>query len=395
MAKETNLTIKIPKDLVVFKRQCKQDNASKDYPLSFLTYDGTDAAAAKRKETASNWSKGYRDTKFLGEFPLTNEPLEGFKIPDQVSRWSTSNVAWRIEDPRGFTVEIYSGNLMNIIKQCTIENGVINAPCVWGRDGGNNVLIPTCSEEFKTAQKNTERVAKTVTEVPLGSKVVLKNGLKGIYLGFLRIFRFGSPDDGGKIFFEKKRRHLYMANGEIKAYSEIYATEILKAGTMTQEECVKEINERLQETDHSIYDGRGDRFYGVVAVLDTDKLPEYEIFTEEFFSLDAVVNHNSRISYQHLMIQYHGVEHLLVEYRSGWSSTPPNIYVNKILERTPTSIKIAKETRREEWRGFFNQPTREWEATVSGMIDNRAWPSCKFFKLRVRIAGFDQPLRRY
>jgi hypothetical protein len=58
-----------------------------------------------------------------------------------VSRYSTSNKFFRVEDPRGFELEIDVNNLLDLIEHHTIVQGTIMEPLVWARYGGNSELL--------------------------------------------------------------------------------------------------------------------------------------------------------------------------------------------------------------------------------------------------------------
>lgn len=77
-----------------------------------------------------------------------NSPTTGFYVGCSVSRWSTSNKLFRVEDPRGFTVEIPTDNLATLLHHTTVIKGVVQEPCVWGRDGANHILLPINSEPY-------------------------------------------------------------------------------------------------------------------------------------------------------------------------------------------------------------------------------------------------------
>ena len=117
-----NHSIKIPeKHYITFS-----SGRGEDAPLAFMTPYGTDSAAKKRMDTADRWAGGWGQQKLSIE-PKTvnNELLSGFKILTNVQRYSTSNVVWRILDPRGFELEISSGNMSMLLGLTTIENGTL------------------------------------------------------------------------------------------------------------------------------------------------------------------------------------------------------------------------------------------------------------------------------
>lgn len=121
--------------------------------LGFATPNTGDYAFKKRKATVDGWAE-----KELAPMDLDNKPTHGFKIVDTVSRYSTSNKFFRVEDPRGFELEIDVNNLLDLIEHHTIVQGAIMEPLVWARYGGNNYLISSNSEEYKHYKNGPVRV---------------------------------------------------------------------------------------------------------------------------------------------------------------------------------------------------------------------------------------------
>lgn len=62
---------------------------------------------------------------------IDNPPQVGFRIQNMVSRHASSNKLWRILDPRGFELEISSGNLEALLFSCVIDRGLIVDECIW------------------------------------------------------------------------------------------------------------------------------------------------------------------------------------------------------------------------------------------------------------------------
>ena len=121
--------------------------------LGFATPNTGDYAFKKRKETVDGWAE-----KDLAPMDLDNKPTHGFKIVDTVSRYSTSNKFFRIEDPRGFELEIDVSNLLDLIEHHTIVQGSIMEPLVWARYGSNNYLVSSNTEEYKHYKNGPVRV---------------------------------------------------------------------------------------------------------------------------------------------------------------------------------------------------------------------------------------------
>jgi hypothetical protein len=167
-------------------------------PLGFATPYEENAAGRKRQETVNKWLGEYsydylnsvRVKNKVNTKIIENTPAPGFKITDDVKRvyWGGGNVVWRVEDPRGFELEIQSNNLMAMIQSCGIEEGgLIPGNCVWGRSGGDNILLHETSDEYKDAVKAAEtlKAPKQVGKASrqIGALYRRVDGSLGIYLG--------------------------------------------------------------------------------------------------------------------------------------------------------------------------------------------------------------------
>lgn len=108
---------------------------------------------------------------------LDNVPLSGYEFSKEVRRhgWNGGNVVWRVKDPRGFELEISSSNLARIIDCSVIKEGRIEEPCIWGRAGAANVLLPISSDIYKSANKRTEQTNNKISlkDINLGDVVQL------------------------------------------------------------------------------------------------------------------------------------------------------------------------------------------------------------------------------
>lgn len=178
-------------------------------PLAFATpYEDT-VAGKKRQETVRSWGRhaeyvdGRYTTTECETRLIDNVPVTGFKITDDIKRvyWGGGNVVWRVEDPRGFELEIQSANLMALLRTCGIQpSGLIPGRCVWGREGSTNVLLHEDSDEFRTAVQAAENL-KTPKQVGSGSRHVgrayrLRTGQTAIFLGKLTAVCLDYTDSG-------------------------------------------------------------------------------------------------------------------------------------------------------------------------------------------------------
>lgn len=142
------------------------------------------------RDKIDDWaSYGAGSKTKLNSIIIDNTPMTGFRI----SR-SQINAGWyqtpdfiRVEDPRGFEVDITIPNMIMLTDNNILDNGEIMQECIWGRDNAINVLLPVNSTPYKEAIQNTDRQTTHVhvSKLKLGDHVVLKNGMKGRYMGKL------------------------------------------------------------------------------------------------------------------------------------------------------------------------------------------------------------------
>ena len=191
------MSIKIPEQYYMGRRKCG---------LAFITPDGKDKAAEKRKATVDSWAKQREgewvtNPKFVEQGndrfnadlhrrqiyvttkkdlstyeTFDNTPVSGFKLCKVVGRWSTQNKAFEIEDPRGFRIQIYSNNMVEICQQGGIADGKFIGAYVYGREGAHNVLLPIGSDIYKEAAALTTDVAApkiSIRQLSIGDKVTI------------------------------------------------------------------------------------------------------------------------------------------------------------------------------------------------------------------------------
>lgn len=155
--------IKIHNKLWFVKRVSPYKDDDKD--LAYMTYYEDNSAFEARKETGTSWAEwGKRGTVLTSAVPeiVDNNPVSGFKIGDSVSRWSTQNKLFRVRDPRGFVVEVPTGNISTILQHTAVLQGEIQGECVWAREGSNHILLSVDSEPYKAA---LEVIKKHETEL--------------------------------------------------------------------------------------------------------------------------------------------------------------------------------------------------------------------------------------
>ena len=284
-------------------------NFADDMPLAFMTVYGTDKAAKNRMATADSWV-----TRSNGVLPVKNiwdnEPLTGFTIAKIARRWTTSNVLWRVNDPRGFQLEISSGNMSYLIGLCDIVKGVIQEELMWVRDGKDNYLLPTNSEEFKTYKRNSKAKKSNtkISDVTVGDRISLLTGETGIYLGMYSCVKLGSSYRAGDLI-SVKRHHIIRdesVDDEIRyvAKSSWKGISIDKQGEGEDKDYSDEINENIADlkTPNGAHYVCKDKFNVEEALQTVDTIP-YVPKTDHYAWNRYFVNYKDRLFqasfYQH------------------------------------------------------------------------------------------------
>lgn len=290
----------IPKKLYV-TMQYRGDTGNQDGILGFASPYTQDDAFSKRKITQDHWAYGSGlnidirpddavtvagtgasngrqcDAGVLFAtncFPriVRNEPLEGFQLAHSVRRhgWSgKGNVLWRITDPRGFDLEITSENFASLLDCVTLARGVIQGPCIWGRMGPRNILLPENSEPYQQAVKLTQKVSRQVSlrDVQRGDLVeIISNRVpqehqKCYFLGkviLVKAERNHAPAGNFTGVFElagrQEERYVIesVLDGSYHALNSVKISEILERRTepLTPDEAAARCNSRLQADEN-------------------------------------------------------------------------------------------------------------------------------------------------
>ena len=159
---------------------------------------------------------GWRD-KTIPTEEIDNIPTSGFVLNKGIQRggWShfSSNRSMiRIYDPRGVEFEITPQNLVWILMHVDCSKKEIQDKLVYAWDGKNLVLLPSSSEEYKSAQKFTKLKDKKVfTKELKEGRLYLDNKQKEyVYLG-KRLFydRSRSYDIRTKLNTIGKNQHVF------------------------------------------------------------------------------------------------------------------------------------------------------------------------------------------
>lgn len=122
-----------------------------------VPYDNT-KASKKRQETVNYWANNKEECRIID-----NTPTRGFKLLEVATRYRTNNKLFRVQDPRGFELEISADCLLELAQNSTIVKGEIIEECVWAQHNGV-WLMPTSSEEYKLWTKQAVKGEKTKIE---------------------------------------------------------------------------------------------------------------------------------------------------------------------------------------------------------------------------------------
>lgn len=195
-------------------------------PLAFITPYGTDKPAKQRMETVRCWSN--EDSTEI----IDNVPLNGFKISREIRRWSTSNVVWRIEDPRGFELEISSGNMAYLLSECVFNHGVIEDDLIWCRDGAQNFLLPVKSDEYADYELHTQciKAGLKIKDINIGDHIRLASGESGKYLGGYHLIQNDTDYSYNMIIYSTRKYILLTEDGDYVMKSLLKDIQLIKKG---------------------------------------------------------------------------------------------------------------------------------------------------------------------
>lgn len=172
--------------------------------LAYLTYlefgkDGNvNSQTKKRLQSGASWALDYLDYYKIDDYlpyglTFDNEPTVGFYIGDSVSRWTTQNKLFRVLDPRGFTIELSTGNIATLLHYTTVTNGYVQEPCVYCYEAGKHFLLPVNSELYSEVSQEIADYQSAKANVISPKKLVAGqmyenlNGEFGYYLGCFNI----------------------------------------------------------------------------------------------------------------------------------------------------------------------------------------------------------------
>lgn len=197
--------------------------------LAYVIY--YDEKGKLRKEASwESWRK-----KEIDPQEYDNEPMDGFvlnkKVGGYAGDWGNFRQAYvRVYDPRGFEFEITVPNLLYILENTSsIKGKGLEGSFVYGWDGTDLVLVPTCSPDYgslsKLNEKRFDHEAIKAKDLKIGAIYLTKQNTRLIYMGrFDHYEQYGYWFDG-KFFSTYARMDKYAKknNLEVKTRSQFYS----------------------------------------------------------------------------------------------------------------------------------------------------------------------------
>jgi len=337
----TNHNIKIPeKHYVTFQGR------QKNVPIGFLTPFGTDSGAKKRMATADNWAGGWgRNKTDIDSKTVDNVLMSGFKVAHSVSRYSTSNVVWRILDPRGFELEISSPNMSDLIGITTIEQGEIQDRCIWSRQGANNVLLTENDPVYLQAIENSKRIEKKISlrDVKIGNTIVLLNGMVGQYMGCFHLVSMSYGDtynrknEPAKVEIAKTPKHFFYIKGtgtghaEGDTYMGISSPKIAEISdasiVLDIKDTERTINEKFASGESGLKSASDAEYRAIGVVARTKEKTDMEIELLHLIDPKAFVEAKGKLA-KDSGVYWHG-NALIAECNGHWIDSETSAFENR------------------------------------------------------------------
>lgn len=150
-------------------------------PSSELAYviplSGSEANILKQKSKGDSWAKeydhankGYKDGESI---ELDNTPTTGYEVIGFSSRYSTSNKHIYLKHPQGFHFEMAIETFVEMLKETTVENGIIQNEMVIYSYKGKNALCVYGGDLYNTLEEDGVKFLK-VGSLKEGDVISLK-----------------------------------------------------------------------------------------------------------------------------------------------------------------------------------------------------------------------------
>lgn len=154
--------------------------------LAYVIY--TDSNGKLRKEASWN---SWRDSNIESEI-YDNTPMSGFvlnkKVGDYNSGWNHRQAYTRVYDSRGFEFEITIENLLYILENTSsIKGKGLEGEFIYGWDGKDLVLLPTCSPDYKKIEMYSNKIQNNefikAKDLKIGATYLTKQNEELVYMG--------------------------------------------------------------------------------------------------------------------------------------------------------------------------------------------------------------------
>lgn len=162
-------------------------------PNSDLAYvlplSGSDKKIAEQKSKGESWAKSRirKEDSVTGQitweyedgssFALPNEPTSGYEIIGFSDRYSTSNKHIYLKHPKGFHFEMAIETFIEMIKETTIEHGVIKEDLIIYTYKGKNALCVYGGSLYDTLEEEGAKYL-TLDKLKDGDVITLKGKSK-------------------------------------------------------------------------------------------------------------------------------------------------------------------------------------------------------------------------
>lgn len=150
-------------------------------PSSELAYviplSGSEANILKQKAKGDSWAKDYdyqtKTYKDGESIELENTPTKGYEVIGFSSRYSTSNKHIYLKHPQGFHFEMAIETFVEMLKETTVENGIIQNEMVIYSYKGKNALCVYGGDLYNTLEEDGVKFLK-VDALKEGDVISLK-----------------------------------------------------------------------------------------------------------------------------------------------------------------------------------------------------------------------------
>jgi hypothetical protein len=174
----------------------RKEASKSQFPLAYMTHFETNSAFQSRKSTGLTWARGYSKNTDIDEMTIPNEPIAGFKFNGSDVRYSTSNKWFNIQDPRGFTLQISTENVAELLNYTVIAKGTITDKLVWTRVGSLNYLTYLDHPDY------LKSIAPVISRHPIeGDFLKFGNGDSGFLMGRFFVVKLHQGEDWSKFHY--------------------------------------------------------------------------------------------------------------------------------------------------------------------------------------------------